>query len=316
MHVLTGSTPVHSKAAPGRCGRSRRLHGVALLACAACSAVWVSAQTTITPPKNKFTAQQDVELGRKAAAQAERQLPVLHDEAVTSYVQEVGERLVAVIPSELQREEFRYTFKVLDVKDINAFALPGGPMYVHRGIIEGAKTEGELAGVMAHEMSHVALRHGTAQATKAAKVGFGQLAGVIAGAVVGGNLGEAIAQGTQFGMSTAFLRFSREYEKQADLLGTHMMARAGYDPRDLARMFETIENQGGSTPPQWLSDHPNPGHRIEYINEEADHLLVESPIRVTQAFAQTQEHLKTLPPALTMAQIARDAQRTNERKRR
>jgi predicted Zn-dependent protease len=276
----------------------------------------VSAQTAITPPKNKYTAQQDVELGRKAAADAERQLPALHDEAVTSYVQGVGERLVAVIPPELQQEEFHYTFKVLDVKDINAFALPGGPMYVHRGTIEAARTEGELAGVMAHEMSHVALRHGTAQATKAEKVGFGQLAGVIAGAVVGGSLGGAIAQGTQLGMSTAFLRFSREYEKQADLLGTHLMARAGYDPRDLARMFETIEGQGGTAPPQWLSDHPNPGHRVEYINEEADHLLIESPIRVTQALAQTQEHLKTLPPAPTMAEIAKDAQRTNARRRR
>jgi predicted Zn-dependent protease len=316
MHLITSSTPVHSKAAPCRDGRSRRLLAAALLAWAAWAAVWVSAQTTITPPKNKYTAQQDVELGRKAAADAERQLPPLHDEAVTSYVQDVGERLVAVIPPELQQEEFHYTFKVLDVKDINAFALPGGPMYVHRGTIEAARTEGELAGVMAHEMSHVALRHGTAQATKADKVGFGQLAGAIAGVVVGGNLGGAIAQGTQLGMSTAFLRFSRDYEKQADLLGTHLMARAGYDPRDLARMFETIEGQGGSAPPQWLSDHPNPGHRVEYINEEADHLLIESPLRVTQALAQTQEHLKTLPPARTMAEIAKDAQRTNPRRRR
>lgn len=273
-----------------------------------CSMTTASAQTVITPPTNKFTPEQDVELGEKAAREAERQYPVLGDEAVTSYVLDVGARLVGAIPPELQHSQFHYTFKVLDIKDINAFALPGGPMYVHRGSIEVAHTEGELAGVMAHEMSHVALRHGTAQQTKAEKFSFGALAGAVAGRVVGGGLGTLINDGSQFALGATFLRFSRDYEKQADLLGVQMMARAGYDPRDLARMFETIENQRGSTPPQWLSDHPNPGNRVGYINAEADHLTIDHPVGAAHVFTQTQAHLKTLPPAKSLAELARQQQ--------
>jgi len=105
---------------------------------------------------------------------------------VTDYVQRVGERLVAAIPSEFQHPEFHYYFKVLNASDINAFALPGGPMYVNRGMIQAARTEGEMAGVMAHEMSHVALRHGTAQATKAQKYAVGAGVAGILGTIFGG----------------------------------------------------------------------------------------------------------------------------------
>jgi predicted Zn-dependent protease len=255
------------------------------------------AQTVITPPNNKFTPEQDVQLGEKAAREAERQYPVLRDDAVTSYVGDIGARLVNAIPVELQHSQFRYTFKVLDIKDLRS-----RPRSWHR---HPARTEGELAGVMAHEMSHVALRHGTAQQTKAEKFNFGALAGAIAGGVVGGGLGTLISEGSQFGLGATFLRFSRDYEKQADLLGVQMMARAGYDPRDLARMFETIERQGDSTPPQWLSDHPNPGHRVEYINAEADHVVIEHPVGASDAFTRTQAHLKTLPAARSLAEIAR-----------
>ncbi len=135
------------------------------------------------------------------------------------------------------------------MSEINAFALPGGPMYINRGMIEAAHTQGEVAGVMAHELSHVALRHGTAQATKATKYEIGTLLGTVVGAIIGGNVGSAVAQGTQFGLGTAFLRFSREFERDADLLGSHIMAAAGYDPREMASMFKTIEDQGGSGGP-------------------------------------------------------------------
>ena len=290
---------------------SARLQVAALIALLG---VALSAQTTITAPKNKFSPKQDVEEGRKAAAEVEKQLPVLRDEAVTSYVEAVGERLMAEIPQEFEHPEFEYTFKVVDVKDINAFALPGGPMYVHRGIIQAAHTEGELAGVMAHEMSHVALRHGTAQATKATSFGFGQLLGAVAGAVVGGGLGEAITQGTNLGLGTVFLKFSREYEKEADLLGVQMMARAGYDGRDLAHMFETIEKEGGGRSPQWLSDHPNPGNRVRYITEEASQLPMTHPIGTTGEFTRVREHLETLPPAPTMEEIASRTKRGNTRR--
>src|SRR5436309_4801116 len=238
-----------------------------------------SPQTRVVPPKNSYTPAQDVELGRQAAAQAEQQLPILRDDLVSSYVEAIGNRLVRAIPPELQHPEFRYSFKVVNVREINAFALPGGPMYVNRGMIEAAHTEGEVAGVMAHELSHVVLRHGTAQASKATKYEIGEVAGAVLGAIIGGGWGQVISQGTQFGLGAAFLRFSREYEKQADLEGTHIMARAGYDPRDMANMFKTIEKQSGPGGPQWLSDHPNPGNRVEYITREAQVLRVESPVR-------------------------------------
>jgi len=271
------------------------------------AATLVNAQTRITPPDNNYTPAQDVELGLKAAEDVRRQLPVLHDDAVSSYIEDIGHRLVAAIPSDLRHPEFRYTFEAVNVREINAFALPGGPMFVNRGMIEAARTEGEIAGVMAHELSHVILRHGTAQASKATKYEIGQVAGAVLGAIIGGGWGQVISQGTQFGLGTAFLRFSREYEKQADIQGVQIMARAGYDPRDMANMFKTIEKQGGSGGPQWLSDHPNPGNRIEYITQEAQALRVENPIRDTRGFQQVQAHLKQLPPAPTTEQATRNS---------
>jgi Zn-dependent protease with chaperone function len=267
----------------------------------------VGAQTKITPPKNKYSPQDDVKLGREAAAQVEQQLPLLSDDNVTSYVSDVGQRLVAAIPAELRHPEFRYTFKVVNVKEINAFALPGGPMFVNRGMLEAAKSEGEVAGVVAHELSHVALRHGTAQETKATPYEVGTVAGAILGAIVGGNAGTLIAQGTQFGLGTAFLRFSREFEKQADLEGSQIMARAGYDPRDMANMFKTIEQQGGGGGPQWLSDHPNPGNRYNYIVQEAQSLHVENARHDSGSFQSVQARLRQMSPAPSTEQATRNA---------
>src|SRR6187549_3604416 len=143
----------------------------------------VAAQTQIKYHSNRFSVQDDVKLGRQAAQEAEQQFPLLRDEQVRSYVENVGRRLVTSIPSEFQHPEFNYYFKVVNARDINAFALPGGPMYVNRGMIEAAKTEGEMAGVMAHEISHVALRHATAQATEQSNP-LKQILGI--GAIIGG----------------------------------------------------------------------------------------------------------------------------------
>jgi Zn-dependent protease with chaperone function len=270
------------------------------------SSALVTAQTRVVPPDNSYTPAQDVELGRQAAAQVRQELPLLRDDLMTSYVDGLGRRLVAAIPPELQHPEFRYTFEVVNVREINAFALPGGPMFVNRGMIEAAKTEGEVAGVMAHELSHVALRHGTAQAAKATKAGIGQIAGAIIGAVVGGTWGQVISQGTQFGIGTYFLKYSREYEKQADLEGCQILARAGYDPREMANMFKTIEKQGGSGGPQWLSDHPNPGNRYNYIMEEAKSLRVENTIRDTRTFEQVKARLRQMSPAPTTEEATKN----------
>ena len=262
-------------------------------------------QAVITAPSNKYTPAQDVELGQKAAAEVDKELPMLRDGDVTSFTSSIGRRLVDAIPQELRHPEFRYRFQVVNVREINAFALPGGPMYVNRGMIAAAHTEGEVAGVMAHELSHVALRHGTAQATKATKYEIGTLIGAVVGSIIGGNVGSAVAQGTQFGLGTAFLRFSREFERQADLLGSHIMADAGYDPIEMASMFKTIEKQGGSGGPQWLSSHPNPGDRYAYITREASLLEVQDPVNDTRAFTKVQARLSQMPPAPTTEEATR-----------
>jgi beta-barrel assembly-enhancing protease len=265
----------------------------------------VIGQTQIVAPANKYKVADDLKLGQDAARQVEEQLPLLHDDSVESYLQNIGGRLVESIPPEFQHPEFRYSFKVVNVSDINAFALPGGPMYVNRGMIEAAKTEGEVAGVMAHELSHVALRHGTAQQSKATPYEVGSVAGQILGAILGGTAGAVVSQGAQFGFGTAFMRFSREYEKQADILGSHIMARAGYDPRDMANMFKTIEKISGNGGPQFMSDHPNPANRYQYINDEAGMLQIVNPVRDTRAFTDVQARLKKMAPAPTTEEVSR-----------
>ena len=266
-----------------------------------------SAQTKITPHKNGFSPQQDVQLGQEAAAEVRKELPLVNDGRVSDYVQGIGRRLVSVIPSELQQPTFRYTFDVANQKEINAFALPGGPMFLNRGMLEAAKTEGEVAGVMAHELSHVILRHGTAQATKAQKFQIGAVAGQILGAIVGGTAGSVISQGSQLGLGTYFLKYSREYESEADLLGAQLMARAGYDPRQMANMFKTIEAQGGQGP-EWLSDHPNPGNRYDAINREAASLRVEGSAGSQAAFNDVQGRLRSMSPAPKAKQHASNGQ--------
>jgi len=263
------------------------------------------AQTQIKYHSNKYSPSDDVKVGRQAAAEAEQQFPLLRDSEVQSYVESVGQRLVAAIPPEFQHPEFRYYFKVINASDINAFALPGGPMYVNRGMIQAARSEGEMAGVMAHELSHVALRHGTAQATKAQK--YGLLAGIagIAGTIFGGpGLGQ-VAQGS---VGVYFLKFSREYETEADLLGARIMANAGYDPRELANMFQTIQRQGGGGG-GFFSDHPSPANRYERINQEAQSLQVRNVPHNSRDFIAVNERLRGYPRAQTMAEIQRSGRR-------
>lgn len=267
-------------------------------------------QTRISIPKNKYSIQEEIRVGRQASAEVEQQMPILNDSEATRYVQNIGQRLVSAIPPQFRHPEFQYQFKIVNASDINAFALPGGYMYINRGMIEAARNEGELAGVMAHELSHVALRHGTAQATKQSNP-LNQILGigaVLGGAIFGGQTGAAIG-------STIFqgylLRYSREYETQADTLGAQIMARAGYDPRDLANVFRTIEQQsGGSRAPEFLSSHPNPANRYENINREAQLLRVSpNAVQNTRQFELVQNRLSRMPRAQSMAEIEQNAQR-------
>jgi Zn-dependent protease with chaperone function len=268
------------------------------------------AQTRITMPKNKYKVQDDIKLGRDASNQVQRQFPLLNDNQAERYVESVGQRLVDAIPEEFRQPAFDYKFDVVNARDINAFALPGGPMYVNRGMIEAARNEGEMAGVMAHEISHVALRHATAQATKQSSIGntLGTLGMIFGGAILGGQGG---AQLGALGAQVMQTRYSRDYETQADILGSRIMANAGYDPRDLANMFRTIQQQGGGRAPEWLSSHPDPGNRFDKINREASLLNVSSnPIKVTRDFTRVQERLRGMPRARSMSEIQQDYQRS------
>src|SRR5262245_32710245 len=268
----------------------------------------VVAQTAIKLPKNKYTPQQDAEIGREGAAEVRKQYPIIEDQRIAQYLARLGDRLVAVAPPELKDPAYQYSFTPVNLKEINAFALPGGPMFVHRGMFDAAAAEGEVVGVMAHELSHVLLRHGTANATKAQNpwLQVGQLAGAVGGAVVGGQAGAAIAQGSQFGLGTLLLRYSRDFEKQADLLGSQIMARAGYDPRDLAHMFETIqkESKGSGGTPQWMNSHPNPGNRTVYITKEAETLTIASAADTSQ-FQPIKMAFKAMPPGKSVADVER-----------
>ncbi|HKY27044.1 MAG TPA: M48 family metalloprotease [Pyrinomonadaceae bacterium] len=288
--------------------KSRNFVAWLVLCAMAMIPVSVVAQTQLKLHSNRYSIQDDIKLGRQAAAEAEQQLPILRDSQVESYVERVGHRLVNSIPSQFRHSGFQYDFKVVNARDINAFALPGGPMYVNRGMIEAARSEGEMAGVMAHEISHVALRHGTAQATKGQK--YGLLAGIlgIGGAILGGPAGAA-AQIASQGVGVYFLKFSREYEREADILGAQIMARSGYDPRDLAAMFQTIERQGGGSSGGWFSSHPSPSDRYARINQEAQYLRVENPVRDTRDFQDVQAKLRAYGRAPSMQEIARSGQR-------
>lgn len=280
-------------------------HGLVGLALAF-AVVSTAAQTPIKLDKNKYTPAQDVELGQEAAGEVRRELPMLDDGRVEDYVERVGRELARAIPQQFYYQEFRYTFDVVNQAEINAFALPGGPMFLNRGMMEAANAEGEMAGVMAHEISHVALRHGTAQATKAQKFQIGAIAGQVFGAIVGGAAGSVIADTSSFGLGAYFLKFSREYERQADLLGAQILARAGYDPRRMADMFRTIEKQGGGRGgPEWLSSHPNPGNRYEAIQREAAMLRIEGRPPDEAEFGTIRARLRGMPAAYTAEQIAR-----------
>jgi beta-barrel assembly-enhancing protease len=274
----------------------------------------VFGQTKVVAPENKYRVEDDVKAGREAAREVSKRLPMLRDDGVDDYVDRVGERLVQNIPNEFRHPQFRYTFDVVNVSDLNAFALPGGPMYINRGMLQAAKNEGEVAGVLAHEISHVALRHGTAQADKATPYQVGSILGQIAGALLGGVAGQVLSIGSEIGFGAAFMKYGREYERQADILGAQIMARAGYDPRDMANMFQTIQSKGGgSGGPEWLSSHPNPGNRYNAINKEAQLLRVSNPVRNTQEFTQLRARLQRMSPAPTTEQVMKQGEAGNRR---
>jgi predicted Zn-dependent protease len=269
----------------------------------------VSAQTNIALRKNSFSPAQDVQLGRQAAAGVRQDFPMLNDRPTDALIERISRRLVAAVPARLRQPAFRYSFDVVNLREINAFALPGGPMFLYRGMLQAARTDDEVAGVMAHELSHIVLRHSTLQAAKAQKFQIGAIAGQVLGAIVGGQKGSIIAQGSQIGLGTYFLKYSREYEREADLLGAQLMARAGYDPRQMANMFRTIQQQGGNRGPEFLSDHPDPGNRYNAIVLESRSLHIAGAADTGPAFNAVRSRLANMQPAPAIEQMARARRR-------
>ena len=255
------------------------------------------------PGFNLFSPQQDIEMGRQSAAQIVRQMPLIRDAEISGYIKQLGAKLAAKAPG----EKFPYNFEVIGDKQINAFALPGGFIFVNAGAIASAHNEGELAGVMAHEIMHVALRHGTSQATKAyaAKAGLGIL-GTIVAAGTDRSTGAILAQMGGAGANMLFLKFGRTAERQSDIEGARILAAAGYDPRDMAAFFKTLQEKGGQGVPEFLSDHPDPGNRIASINALVPSLTVSSnPTRTTQEFETVKARLTGRAPSLSDKSLAR-----------
>src|SRR3990172_6622109 len=222
-------------------------------------------RTQLKPGWNMFSPKQDVEVGQQTSRDAERQLPMLNNSRIDNYLNNLGRNLAAHAPG----EKFPYQFKGVNDRAINAFALPGGFLYINRGVIEAADNESQLAGVMAHEISHVALRHGTNQASKAyvAQVPLAILGGVLGS----GSTGAVLAQvGAGFAVNSLLLKYSRDAERQADALGTQILYDSGYDPRAMAQFFEKI--QAGGRLPDFFSSHPNPENRTKLVNMEVDRL--------------------------------------------
>jgi beta-barrel assembly-enhancing protease len=233
--------------------------------------LWGVQELKFKPGWNMFSPQQDVQVGRENAAQVDKELPILQDAVVERYVNELGRRLSAYTPN--NREEYVWQFKVVNSPDINAFALPGGFIYVNRATIQAAQDEAQLAGVMAHEEGHVVMRHGTHQASTMmlAKGGLGILGGLLGGQ--GGSLGgQALQSIVGLGVNSAFLHNSRQAESQADQVGTYVLYQAGYDPHAMVQFFQIIEQKYPQRTLQFFSDHPNPENRIQKVDEEIPQL--------------------------------------------
>jgi predicted Zn-dependent protease len=246
----------------------------------------------LKPGFNTYSKQQDIELGKQAAAQVKQQYQQVQDRNLQAWVQRLGARL-AKTPS-ASNSGFPFSFTLLNYKEINAFALPGGPAFIFTGLIKMADNEAELAGVLSHEMSHVVLRHGTNQLSKANIIAKPALViGALNSLTI---LGRLINLGLGAGLNGVFLKYSRTDESEADALGTHIMSEAGYDPTQLAHFFEKLEAQGGPGVPEFLSDHPNPENRVEAINAEARTLPRRAYTNDNREFERVQMAIAKLPP--------------------
>lgn len=212
------------------------------------------AQTRLKPGMNFFSVRDDVEIGRRSAYEVDRRYRSHYDPRVDN----IGKRLA----SRSSRPSLPWRFRVIERREANAFALPGGYIYVTSGLLRTVRSDSELAGVLAHEITHVTLRHGTNQASKAM---LAQMPLQLLGGLFGNGATAALGRmGVSFGLNTLFLRYSRSAETQADVGAVQLMRRAGYDPNGMVAFLQRLRGSGS----EFFSDHPNPLNRIRRIQQE------------------------------------------------
>jgi Zn-dependent protease with chaperone function len=218
---------------------------------------------------NFYSLEREMALGKSLAQEVERSSKLIDDPVVSEYVNRVGQNLVRNSDAKVP-----FTIKVIDSDVVNAFALPGGFFYVHSGLILRADSEAELAGVMAHEIAHVAARHGTKNATKGELAQMATIPLILLGP--GGWAGYGLYEGLNFAIPMSFLKFSRDAEFEADYLGLQYMYAAGYDPNSFVTFFEKVENEEKRQPgtvPKFFSTHPPTPERVVAIQKEIGNVL-------------------------------------------
>ena len=218
---------------------------------------------------NFYSLEREIALGKQLAQEVERSSKLIDDPVVTEYVNRVGQNLVRNSDARVP-----FTIKVIDSDEVNAFALPGGFFYVNSGLVLRAQEESELAGVMAHEISHVTARHGTKNATKGELMQLATIPLILLGP--GGWAGYGIYEGLNLAIPVTYLKFSRDAEREADFLGLQYMYKAGYDPNSYITFFERIqadEKRRPGTIPKVFSTHPPTPERIESTQKEIARIL-------------------------------------------
>src|SRR5690242_13151034 len=247
---------------------------------------------------NFYSIEKEIALGKGLAQEVERSAKMIDDPVVTEYVNRVGQNLVRNSDARVP-----FTIKVIDSDEVNAFALPGGFFYVNSGLILRAQEESELAGVMAHEISHVAARHGTRQATKGELM---QLASIPAMIFIPYSMaGYAMYEGLNMAIPLTFLKFSRDAEREADFLGLQYMYKAGYDPNSYVTFFERVqadEKRRPGTIGKAFSTHPPTPERIENTQKEIARIL---PAR--QEYVVTSSEFDSVKSRLRNIMFARKA---------
>jgi beta-barrel assembly-enhancing protease len=238
----------------------------------------------------------EITIGRQAQAEVRKETPQLHDATAQGYVARIGRRLAA----HAKGARYPYAFSIANYREINAFALPGGPVWVNRGAIEASKTESQLAGVLAHEIAHIAQRHSAQQLSNVMVTNLGLS---LMGALLGNSGGAAAATiAARYVASGAFLKFSRDDERDADRVGAAIMVRAGWDAHGMIELMQSIREQQKRDPSSvevFFSNHPSTGDRVAELNRVVPKRRTGR--RDSAAFQAVRTKLKKLPPARSMS---------------